>query len=154
MLSSSSGEALDTVSKTDVPRVRLRRHIRYFGPSDTRGGGTGKSKNVSLLEEQSAMGVGQIASEPSAPFQGHLPNPAARTGKGSGDFVTLDKEVGTCLWSTQPRAWEVGDEKVNLSGRAYLEGEIPLAHDMQPSCACPIFCVEVCLSLNSKQRIP
>jgi hypothetical protein len=107
----------------------------------------GKSGNVSPLEEQSAMGIGHITGENSAPFQGHLPDAAARSGKGRGDFVTLDKEVGVCLWqapeSTQPCAWEVGDEKVNLNGRVYLEGEIPLAHDIQPSCACPIFCVEV-----------
>ncbi|KIM35177.1 hypothetical protein M413DRAFT_368864 [Hebeloma cylindrosporum] len=150
MLSSSSSEAINIASKTDVPRVRLRRQIRYFGASDTRGGGLGKS-NVSPLQEQSAMGVGQISCEASAPFQGHLPDATARSGKGKGEFVTLDKEVGTCLWrapgSTQSRAWEFGDEKVNLDGRVCLEGEIPLAHDMQPSCACPIFCVEYFVEL-------
>jgi len=154
MLSSSSSEAIDIVSKTDIPRVRLRRHIRYFGPSDTRWGGSGKSGNASPFEEQNAMGMG-LSGEPSTPFQGQLPDATARSGKGRGDFATLDKEVGTCLWqapeNTQPRAWEVGDEKVNLSGRVYLGGKIPLAYDMQPSCACPIFCVEVCLALNSKQ---
>ena len=156
MLSSSSSEAIDIVSKTDVPRVRLRRHIRYFGPSDTHWGGTGKSGSASPLEEQNAMGMG-LTSEPSGPFQGHLPNAAARSGKGRGDFATLDKEVGTCLWqapeSIQPRAWEVGDEKVNLNGRVYLEGKISLACDMQPSSACPIFCVEVCVTLNLKQMV-
>jgi len=90
------------------------------------------------------MRVGHVTDQPGgAPFLGFLPDAAARSGKGGGDLVTLDKEVSTCLWgASQPHAWQVGDEKVDLSGRVYLEGEIQLSYDMQPSCACPIFCVE------------
>jgi len=118
-LSSTDGEALRSLSTSNVPVVKLFRRLRYFEPKpdDTGFDISGQSSLSTVTPSVAAMSK-------------------------SSDFMVVGHELGVARWRVPP------DEDVPQESHVrYLEGELHLRLDLQPSCACRIFYIEASLQV-------
>ena len=135
-LTSDDTEALDLLSSPNSPNIRLTRRLYHFTPQ-----GSYEGALISDDDKSTAMGMGSTFG-PSVMGTQMIP-PAAR-----GDswerckLNAVTHEVCNGVWWVPPK--DVAQE----SYTRHLEGEIHLASDLQPSCSCSIFSIEVSLQLT------
>ncbi|KDR78627.1 hypothetical protein GALMADRAFT_244088 [Galerina marginata CBS 339.88] len=117
-LSSEDSDALNLLSTPNAPSVRLVRRLRHLSP---RGGDVVSEINIGVTGD-SLSGMFTFP-------------PVIADGKGS-TLKTVIIEVAEAVWWVPPK--DVPQEPYIR----YLEGEIHLAHGLEPSCACSLFQIE------------
>jgi len=122
-LASDDAEALDYLSSPKVPYVRLIRHLRYLSPDGGKDDAlTSDDSELSLMGHGCALGT-DFAPPMVIPTFGD-------------DLKTVVHEMTHAVW------WVPSKDVSQGTYVRHLEGEIHLAPDLQPSCACSIFSVE------------
>lgn len=125
-LTSEDAEALQHLSMPETPVVKLLRCLQhYFVP---------EYQDSSNYEECLAF----PNSHSGAPL-GYFNPGAASLGKNT-DLKVLKHDVATAVW------WLPSKEIEQQAHIRHLEGEIHLSSDLQPSCGCAIFSIEVRLA--------
>lgn len=123
-LSCIDAKALEVVQNTKSPDVRLVRKLRHLKPS------------VDVVAENQEL-VGGLTP------RGYATSATATGSIGlKNGLETTLHEVTHAIWWTPP------NDVTQDPTERWLEGEIHLNSDLQPSCACSIFSVEVCSSPN------
>jgi len=106
----------------NIPSVRLMRRLRHFVPADE----DQREQNVNnAMWTNAGLGI------PGSPGTIIVPS---TVGDGKG-IKTMLHEMGKAAW------WE--SVVRNDPNTRHLQGEIHLSADLEPSCACKIFTVEV-----------
>lgn len=129
-LSCVDAKALDALYGPKAPDVRLVRKLRYLRP-----GGDSASANQEMVAGGVGADVGWNFSTMAVP-----PN-STRLGN---DLHEALHEVTHAIW------WTPSKEVAQGANERWLEGELHLDPALQPSSACSIFSVEVCMPVGYK----
>ncbi|KAF8165752.1 hypothetical protein B0H34DRAFT_794105 [Crassisporium funariophilum] len=120
-LSSDDATALDTLTSSTAPYVRLVRRLKYFCPQGGIAGSAVQDSNLGTAGGAYCEGIMPVAVDPS--------------GKGS-SLISSVHEVSVGVWRLPPK------DVLQQTYIRHLEGEIHIHPDMQPSCICTIFSIE------------
>ena len=123
VLSSNDVETLETLCTPNIPSVGLMRRLRHIVPAD-------EDERKQIVNDAIWTNAGLGC--PGVPMT-FVPS-TARDGKDP-HIKTMLHEMGTATW------WE--SDVRNEPNTRHLQGEIHLSADLEPSCACRIFTVEV-----------
>lgn len=122
-------EALNVMGSPNAPCVRLVRRLRHFCPK----GGDSVSESDTAGNTVSNPEFGSSVTNA---WYAILPAATGPSGKGS-SLKTIVSDMGGAVW------WKPPKDAPSELYASHLDGEIHLPVDMQPSCAGPLFQIEV-----------